>query len=92
MTSKVKLQKNLTFEKALARLNEIVGQLEEPDRGLEASLELFEEGIALSRFCRGKIDEIQGRVEMVLRETADGIETGPLPSGEEEGGDADGKG
>ena len=78
MSSKVKLPKNLTFEKALARLNEIVEQLEEPERGLEASLELFEEGVALSRFCRGKIDEIQGRVETVLRETADGLETGPL--------------
>jgi exodeoxyribonuclease VII small subunit len=87
MSSKAKLPKNLTFEKALARLNEIVEQLEEPERGLEASLELFEEGVALSRFCRGKIDEIQGRVETVLRETADGLETGPLEGEPEEPGE-----
>ena len=38
------LPKNLTFEKALARLQDIVGELEDPDKGLEASLVLFEEG------------------------------------------------
>lgn len=88
--SKVKLPKGLTFEKALARLEEIVAALEEPDRGLEASLELFEEGVALSRFCRGRIDEIQGRVEVVLRETASGLETEPL-AGEEGDDGEDGK-
>ena len=52
------LPKSLTFEAALARLQKIVEELEDPEKGLEASLELFEEGVALSRFCRGKIDEI----------------------------------
>ncbi|MGZ5430409.1 MAG: exodeoxyribonuclease VII small subunit, partial [Thermoanaerobaculia bacterium] len=46
--------------------------------GLEASLVLFEEGIALSRFCRGRIDEIEKRVEVVLRETPDALVTEPL--------------
>jgi exodeoxyribonuclease VII small subunit len=72
------LPRNLTFEKALARLSEIVDELEDPARGLESSLELFEEGVALSRFCRGKIDEIQKRVEVVLKETPEGFSTGDL--------------
>jgi exodeoxyribonuclease VII small subunit len=74
----VLLPKNLTFEKALARLQEIVGELEDPEKGLESSLALFEEGVALSRFCRGKIDEIQSRVEVVLKETSEGFETKEL--------------
>ena len=46
--------------------------------GLEASLELFEEGVGLSRFCRLRIDEIEKRVEVVLRETPDSLVTEPL--------------
>lgn len=72
------LPKNLTFEKALARLSDIVEELEDPEKGLEASLTLFEEGVTLSRFCRGKIDEIQKRVEVVLKETHEGFATKEL--------------
>ena len=72
------LPKSLTFEKALSRLQEIVSELEDPDKGLEASLELFEEGVGLSRFCRSRIDEIEKRVEVVLRETPDALMTEPL--------------
>lgn len=87
MTSKTKLPKGLTFEKALERLEKIVADLEEPERGLEASLELFEEGVALSRFCRGKLEEIQKRVDVVLKETPDGLVTEPLDEEEPDGGD-----
>jgi exodeoxyribonuclease VII small subunit len=69
---------NLSFEKALARLQQIVSELEDPEKGLEASLELFEEGVALSRLCRSRIDEIQKRVDVVLKESAGGLVTAPL--------------
>jgi exodeoxyribonuclease VII small subunit len=72
------LPKNLTFEKALSRLQEIVSELEDPEKGLEPSLVLFEEGVALSRFCRSRIDEIEKRVEVVLKETAGALVTKPL--------------
>jgi exodeoxyribonuclease VII small subunit len=72
------LPKSLTFEKALSRLQDIVSELEDPERGLEESLVLFEEGISLSRFCRGRIDEIEKRVEVVLKETPDALVTEPL--------------
>jgi exodeoxyribonuclease VII small subunit len=72
------LPKNLTFEKALSRLQEVVTELEDPDKGLEESLKLFEEGIGLSRYCRGRIDEIEKRVEVVLKETPGALVTEPL--------------
>jgi exodeoxyribonuclease VII small subunit len=72
------LPKNLSFERALERLQEIVAELEDPEKGLEASLELFEEGVGLSRFCRSRIDEIEKRVEVVLKETPDALVTEPL--------------
>ena len=87
MTKTKTLSKNLSFEKALERLQEIVAGLEDPEKGLESSLELFEEGVSLSRFCRSKIDEIQKRVDVVLKETADSLVTEPL---EDENDEADG--
>ena len=84
MTAKAKLPKGLTFEKALERLERIVAEREDPERGLEASLELFEEGVALSRYCRGKLEEIQKRVDVVLRETPEGLATGPLDAEDED--------
>jgi exodeoxyribonuclease VII small subunit len=72
------LPKNLTFERALSRLQDVVSELEDPEKGLEASLVLFEEGVALSRFCRNRIDEIEKRVEVVLKETAGALVTEPL--------------
>jgi len=90
MTAKAKLPKGLTFEKALDRLEGIVAELEDPERGLEASLEIFEEGVALSRFCRGKLEEIQRRVDVVLKETPEGLVTEPLdPPGEDPGGEGE---
>ena len=86
MGTKPRSPKGLTFEKALQRLEEIVSELEDPQKGLEQALVLFEEGVVLSRFCRGKIDEIQKRVEVVLKETPQGFVTGPF-EGEGEAGD-----
>ena len=89
------LPKTLTFEKALLRLQEIVSELEDPEKGLETSLELFEEGIALSRFCRSRIDDIQRRVDVVLKETPEGFATEPLDGEDSEdeldGGEPDGE-
>lgn len=71
-----------SFEKALERLEEIVEKLEGEDLGLDAALALFEEGIALSRFCHGKLEEVEKRVEIVLKESGDDWKTAPF--GEEE--------
>jgi len=81
---KAKVPKGMPFEKALERLQEIVTELEDPQKGLERSLELFEEGVALSRYCRGKIEEIQKRVDVVLKETPDGFETEELDAEEDD--------
>jgi exodeoxyribonuclease VII small subunit len=92
MATKAKAPKGLTFEKALQRLEEIVSELEDPQKGLDQALGLFEEGVVLSRFCRGKIDEIQKRVEVVLKETPQGFVTEPLEGADDEEGDEGGDG
>lgn len=58
--------KEKSFEEALSRLEEIVSKLENGELVLEESLKLFEEGIILARHCHSKLDEAQGRVELLL--------------------------
>lgn len=58
------------FEAALARLEEIVKELEQGDLPLEQSLKLFEEGIKLSRICNRRLEDAERRVEILLKDDA----------------------
>lgn len=53
------------FETAIAELEGIVKRLEEGDLPLEQSLELYERGVQLSRFCHARLEEAERRVEML---------------------------
>ncbi|MHB8735204.1 MAG: exodeoxyribonuclease VII small subunit [Terriglobales bacterium] len=57
----------LSFEQCVARLEEIVTQLERTDLPLETSIALFEEGMALSQSCRQQLDAAEGKVEQLIR-------------------------
>ncbi len=71
-------QKSQDFESAIKRLEEIVGQLESGDLQLEKSLELFEEGIKLSRFCHAKLDEAERKVEVLLKDAEGAMKAVPF--------------
>lgn len=45
-------KKEMTFETAMARLQEIVGQLEDNNGSLEQAMKLFEEGTKMAEVCR----------------------------------------
>ncbi len=68
MTAKKKKVENMTYEEAVKRLEEIVTRLEDTDIPLEESLASFQEGVALSRYCREKLAEIEYKVEYLLKE------------------------
>ena len=55
------------FEAALKRLEEIVKKLEGGELPLDTALELFEEGIQLSRFCNTTLEAAERRVEILLK-------------------------
>lgn len=61
-------ENDIKFEKAMARLEEIVQSLEKGDLSLEDSLKIFEEGIRLSQVCMAKLDEAEKRVEILMKE------------------------
>jgi exodeoxyribonuclease VII small subunit len=53
------------FESALAELETIVKSLEEGDLALEKSLQLFERGVQLSRFCHSRLEAAERRIEIL---------------------------
>ena len=53
------------FESAIAELETIVKTLEDGDLALEKSLELYERGVQLSRFCHARLEEAEKRIEIL---------------------------
>ena len=53
------------FEAAIAELEAIVKKLEEGDLPLETSLELYERGVHLSRFCHARLEDAERRIEIL---------------------------
>jgi exodeoxyribonuclease VII small subunit len=56
------------FESSLASLEKIVRELERGDLPLERSLELFEEGVRLSRECQERLNQAERRIEVLLHD------------------------
>jgi len=57
-----------TFEASLAALEQIVRELERGELPLERSLELFEQGVRLSRECQERLQAAERRIEVLLRD------------------------
>ena len=66
--------KELTFENAMARLEEIVGSLESGDFALDKSLSLFEEGIKLVRLCNDYLEKAESSVKKLINQDGELIE------------------
>ncbi len=86
---------NLTFEKALAELEQIVAKLEKGGISLNESLALFEKGVKMSRFLRGELEKAERKVEILLKDEKGNLkaedfeaETDDEGGTEEGGGDA----
>jgi exodeoxyribonuclease VII small subunit len=61
------MKTKMTFESSLKELERIVEQLEGGDLPLERSLELFEQGVRLSRDCQRRLDEAERKVEILIK-------------------------
>lgn len=57
--------KKPTFEESLARLEDIVKKLDNPQTPLDESIELFEEGVGLVKSCNGMLDEVERRIKII---------------------------
>ena len=79
-----KKEKTQSFEKALARLEELAVAMESGDLGLEKMVVAFEEGQKLVKLCSSKLNEVEKKIEILVKQ-ADGTVIAE-PFGEEEGG------
>ena len=71
---------NLTFEKAMKKLEQIVRELESGDQSLEKAIKKFEEGVQLSKFCSEKLDETEQRVTLLLKDQTGNVFEKPFIS------------
>lgn len=62
------MSKDLTFEKAITRLEEIVNMLEKSEVSLDDSIKLFEEGTKLTAFCSKKLENAQQKITELTKE------------------------
>lgn len=58
----------IKFEKALKRLEEIVEELEKGELDLDRSLQIFEEGIKMSRICSKRLQEAEKKIEILTKD------------------------
>lgn len=72
------MKKQPDFESALARLEEIVSTMERGELPLASALDLFEEGIKLSRFCHARLDEAERKVEILVKKPDGTLEPAPF--------------
>ncbi len=78
---------DLTFDQALARLEEVVRRLEDGSVDLDEAIRLFEEGKAHVARCRERLAAAQGRIEEL---TASNLPTSTPDPGHETGSDGGG--
>lgn len=69
--------KKMTFEAALAELEDIVQKLESGRAELEESITLYERGAALKAHCAAKLKTAQEKIEKIVIDDAGTISTQP---------------
>ncbi len=60
--------KDITFEKALEKLEKIVSELEAGDLPLDDSMKKYEDGIKMARLCQEKLDKAKARIETLMKD------------------------
>jgi len=56
------------FESALEDLEQVVEQLESGELSLEDSLAAFEKGVGLVKFCNQKLNEVEKKIELLVKD------------------------
>ena len=74
-----KMTEKLTFEAAIARLEEIVRALESGSAPLDESLALFEEGVGLVKLCSERLDNAEQKVTLLTKNPDGSVTEGELP-------------
>lgn len=80
-----KIPTNKKFEAALEDLELVVEQLETGELSLEDSLEAFEKGVGLVKYCNQKLDEVEKKVELLIKDKEGKLQLKEFESGDDDG-------
>ena len=72
--TKMPAKKEVTFENALERLENIVASLESGEAPLDESLALFEEGVKLVKLCNNKLEGAEKVVKQLVNVDGEFVE------------------
>lgn len=61
-------KEELSFEAAMDQLEQVVNKLEEGDVPLEEAINMFHEGMKLSKYCHDRLKEVEKQMTEVLTE------------------------
>ena len=67
-----------SFEEAINELEEIVDKLEKGELSLDESIELFQRGMELSKYCSGKLDDVEKKISVLIEDDKGNITEKPL--------------
>lgn len=57
-----------SFEEAINELESIVGKLENGEMSLDESIEVFQKGIELSKYCSKRLDEVEKKISVLIED------------------------
>jgi exodeoxyribonuclease VII small subunit len=69
---------NKSFEEAICELEVIVDRLEKGELPLDESIQVFQKGIELSKFCSKRLDEVERKISILLEDEKGEIKEEPF--------------
>jgi len=61
----------MKFEEAMDKLNTIIDKLENKNTQLDEGIELYQEGLELTRLCLGSLEDAKGKITLIKKEFAE---------------------
>ena len=74
-----KTTKTQSFEEALTRLEKIAVEMESGTLGLEKMVAAFEEGQKLVKLCSSKLNEVERKIELLVKKADGTVAAEPFP-------------
>ncbi len=78
-------KKDIKFEKAMERLEKIVQELEKGELDIDKSLQIFEEGMQMSKICAEKLNEAEQKIEQLTKNGKGELKEKLFPAGGADG-------
>ena len=76
-------QEKRSFEIAIAELEEVVKKLEKGELSLDASIDVFQQGMELTKYCNKRLDEVEKKISLLIEGKDGDLQEQNFPGAEE---------